>query len=212
MKSFQSTAMARLFVVCLLASFLVAFTVFEVNAEMSANEIYKIRKKSENGDAHAQKLLGDLFFRKKDMEQFIYWYTKAAEQGDAEAQDLLGVHYYQNGEYVWQDNRKAFYWHSKAAEQGYASSYFYLGYFYGDGIGVPQNYIYSYAWYSLSVSNSSTEFDLNNYSRYRDEIAKKIVPSTNSSSPGACRRASTKNRQSKEFNKPASNTIYNSRE
>ena len=55
----------------------------------------------------------------EDKNNKIYRYTKSAEQGDASAQCNLGF-YYDKGQGVPKDYKKAVYWYTKAAEQGHA--------------------------------------------------------------------------------------------
>jgi hypothetical protein len=43
-------------------------------------------------------------------------------------------------------------WYRKAAEQGHAVAKLFLGIMYAEGLGVPQDYVRAYMWFSLSAA------------------------------------------------------------
>lgn len=71
------------------------------------------------------------------------YYKLAAEKGHSKAQNIVGV-YYDNGEYVEQDSRKAFYWYKKAlrSDENNLPAKYNLGqsYYYGTGVNVDKDY------------------------------------------------------------------------
>ena len=93
-------------------------------------QVNNYRKWAVQGDAFAQKNLGDCYAQgkgvKKDQQQAVYWYRKSAEQGHAEAQLLLGD-YYREGQGVAKDIDQAVSLYQKAAEQGNAAAQYNLG-------------------------------------------------------------------------------------
>jgi uncharacterized protein len=62
-------------------------------------------------------------------------------------------------------------WFRKAAEQGDAKGQLSLGIMYGDGTGVPQDYVEAHKWYNLAAVEGTE-----NASKFRDIIAKKMTP------------------------------------
>jgi TPR repeat protein len=58
-----------------------------------------------------------------------------------------------------------------AAEQGYAEAQCLLGVMYGNGNGVPQNYILAHMWYNLATSQGH-----DNAKPKRDLVATRMTP------------------------------------
>ena len=52
-----------------------------------------------------------------------------------------------------EDDTEAVKWYRMAAEQGNGSAQLNLGYMYGKGVGVLEDYAQAYAWYNLSRSS-----------------------------------------------------------
>ena len=65
---------------------------------------------------------------------------KLAEGGNMYAQYDVAYTYYNGTESVEKNPELAFYWCEKAAKQGDATSQFYMGWYYGSGNGVAQDY------------------------------------------------------------------------
>lgn len=74
--------------------------------------------KAEQGDAAAQKKLGEFYFGRKDNQNGLKWLKKAADGGSADAQNSLGFRY-QNGNGVDKDVDEARNWYRKSADQGF---------------------------------------------------------------------------------------------
>lgn len=169
------------------------------------------RKLAEQGNASAQAILGFMYFKgqgvSQDYKEAAKWYLKA-EQGDAVAQFSLGVMYhdgegakwsrkaadqghagaqytlgvlYSRGEGVPQDYKEAVKWYRKAAGQGDANAQFDLGVMYDKGQGVPQDNAEAYFWINIAASQESK------WAKDRDEVAKKLIPSTLEKTQARCR-------------------------
>ena len=93
-----------------------------------------------------------------------------AEAGDAEAQLSLGFMYLGA-----QDDAEAMRWYRRAADQGYARAQNILGVMYGNGEGVPQDYVEAHIWYNLAAAQSSGE-DRDRSVRGRDDVAGRMTP------------------------------------
>ena len=93
-----------------------------------------LRRAAEQGDADAQFMLAELYYRwydegdglEDDLAEAVKWYQEAAGHGHAGAQFELGW-CYQSGNGVGEDLEKAVEWYRIAAEQGYAPAQYWLG-------------------------------------------------------------------------------------
>lgn len=85
----------------------------------------QLQKKAEQGDAHAQFKLGQMYINgfgtPKNAQQAFNWYRKAAQQGFDQAQLNLGL-MYEYGVGTSKNNQQAIHWLKKAAELGYSSA------------------------------------------------------------------------------------------
>lgn len=70
-----------------------------------------------------------------------------------------------------------------AADQGDADAQYALGDRYGEGKGVPQNYVRAYMWYNLAASQYASsphyelyERDRESVEKLRDVLARKMTP------------------------------------
>ena len=116
----------------------------------------------------------------QDDQQALKWYQLSAEKGNSRAQYALGMMYYK-GQGVPLSEQKAMEWFRLSIGQtvfperiiiynlakknvvsalkilvddagnGMAEAQYYLGDLYGDGIGVPQDYMLAHMWYNLSA-------------------------------------------------------------
>jgi TPR repeat protein len=102
-------------------------------AEITPEEINRLKLNAEKGDSAAQTFLGYCYnFGKgvqKDNVEAIKWYRKSAEQGNSLAQFYLGA-YYHDAKGASKNDVEAVKWFRKSAEQGYASAQFWLGMYY----------------------------------------------------------------------------------
>ena len=77
-----------------------------------------------------------------------------------------------------QDYAAAVSWYRKAADQGNAKAQFNLGLMYGNGQGVPQNYVQGHMWFNLAAARfpaSETE-NRNKAVSARANVASKMTP------------------------------------
>jgi len=104
-------------------------------AEITPEEINRLKLNAEKGDSAAQTFLGYCYnFGKgvqKDNVEAIKWYRKSAEQGNSLAQFFLGA-YYHDAKGASKNDVEAVKWFRKSAEQGYARAQFWLGMYYLD--------------------------------------------------------------------------------
>ena len=70
-----------------------------------------------------------------------------------------------------QDYKQAVTWYRKAAEQGDEGAQHNLGAMYGRGEGATQDFVKSYAWYSVAAANGSKQS-----SEARDNAAQRLTP------------------------------------
>jgi TPR repeat protein len=95
------------------------------------------------------------------------WWEKAALHGNAEAQTRLGMMY----AYGPADYARARLWWEKAALQGDAGAQNHLGQLYEGGLGVSQNDVLAYMWFSLAGANGDKYA-----AQHRDALANKLTP------------------------------------
>ena len=119
------------------------------------DELSKLKKEADQGDAEAQRLLGDKYFFGTDVIQDyaeaerLYLYS--ARQGNLKAQRSLGLSYYSEAG-LTQDYEKAVKWLRPIAEKGDPQAQVLLGSCYFLGKGVQRDYAMAYAWCSTSVN------------------------------------------------------------
>jgi TPR repeat protein len=98
--------------------------------------------------------------RPKDDIQAARWYIKAADLGSIASKNSLALFYAQGLGNLPVDKDKAFKLLKDSASQGYAVAQNNLGILYSDGTDeTPQNYIQSYAWFSVAFYNGHQEAD-----------------------------------------------------
>ena len=158
--------------VLVIKSILVALAIMLCSSAFCA-DIDTWKKLAEQGDAAAQALLGNAYYKgegvTQDYKESVTWCLKAAEQGDASAQALLGDAYY-TGKGVTQDHKEGVTWYRKAAEQGVTAAQANLGFAYHQGEGVPQDYKEAYFWWNLAASQDAR------FAIFRDGVATKLTP------------------------------------
>lgn len=77
-----------------------------------------------------------------------------AEGDNTMAQRTLGKRYASGIEGVTQDLNQAVFWYTKAADKGDAEALQYLGYAYGRGLGVPQDWVQAHMWFNIAGTAS----------------------------------------------------------
>ncbi len=118
---------------------------------LSQNDIEKVKKLAEQGDADAQFKLGEMYIDGKSVaenkEKAFYWWKKSAEQGVSDAFFNIGKMYFL-GEGTQKNIEKGLYWLKKGAEQGDGLAQSMLGYIYLNGFGnVEMNIQKGVYWY-----------------------------------------------------------------
>ena len=111
-----------------------------------------IRPLAEQGNAKAQKSLGDMYLDghgvAPDDVEAVKWYRMAADQGYAEAQLKLGTMYYRGQGVPLGDCTVAAEWYGKAAEQGNATAQYNLGAMHRRvGCGISRDDAVAAKWY-----------------------------------------------------------------
>ena len=153
----------------LLAALLFAFCLLCPCAHAQQDEAARSRflaeeAKAKQGDAGAQLMLGDCYYRgdgvAKDFVEAVKWYRKAAAQGDASAQSNLGV-CYGSGEGVEKDSVEAVKWLRKAVAQGDAHAQYNLGVCYENGDGVAKDSVEAVKWYRKAVAQGDADAQYN---------------------------------------------------
>jgi localization factor PodJL len=121
----------------------------------------------------AQYRLGALYEKgtgvTRDIQLARSWYMKAANAGNARAMHNLAVLDAEDGGMGKPDYAEAAQWFRRAGELGVRDSQFNLGVLYGRGLGVPQDLVQSWFWFSLA----SRQGDLD-ATKKRDEVASKL--------------------------------------
>lgn len=131
---------------------------------------YWYEKAAEEGHMDAQARIAGMYSDgegvSEDHVKAVKWYTLAAEQGHFLSQNRLII-YYTEGTHISRDYTKAAYWCAKLSEYVVdadeniikavtydifiANAQCQLGYFYENGLGVPQNYEQAIALYWQSI-------------------------------------------------------------
>jgi uncharacterized protein len=94
------------------------------------------------------------------------WLFKGASQGDANCQFTLGVMALNQRDYDG-----AMRWLLKAAAQSHTASQDKIGLMYRDGLGVPQDNVQAYMWFTLAANISGQYF-----TPLRDTLGLKMSP------------------------------------
>jgi TPR repeat protein/serine/threonine protein kinase len=123
-----------------------------------ANAFAKYQQEAEQGDRHAQYLVGYMYQNGQgvppDSARALSWYRKAADQGDATAETQIGF-LYQNGIGVSRDLVVAAEWYAKAAADGSRDGQYQYAYVNQHGFGVPRNYPAALRWYRAAADQGS---------------------------------------------------------
>jgi uncharacterized protein len=132
-------------------------------------DVNELKQKAEQGDARAQKELGDLYAKGQGVAQSYTeaaaWYRKAADQGNAAAQTMLGQ-LSEAGQGMPRDAAAAADWYRRAAEQGDRVGQYSLATLYAVGHGVPLNQAEAIKWYRRAAEQGDALSQYNLGSRY----------------------------------------------
>ena len=83
------------------------------------------RENAEQGNPHAQRMLGDILYYSENYKEALKWYRQAAEQGNRWAQGALAMMYV-HGDGVPQDYVQAYKWAALSSSDDYAPDVKYL--------------------------------------------------------------------------------------
>ena len=143
-------------------------------------ELVKLQKEAEQGDADAQFQLGAKYQFGEglpiDNVKAIEWNKKAAEQGNSNGQVNLG-YMYSKGYGVAKNDVKAVEWYQKAAEQGNSGGQLNLGNMYANGSGIPKDDVKAFQWYQKAAEQgiAIAQYDLGEMYLYGRGIPKDDV-------------------------------------
>ena len=108
----------------------------------------------------------------RDLTPAKLWYGRAAEQGHARSMHNLAVIYAENPTPTGKpDYASAASWFRQGAEHGVRDSQYNLGVLYARGLGVGQDLVQSYAWFSAAAAQGDEDAG-----KKRDEVAGKLSP------------------------------------
>jgi TPR repeat protein len=114
---------------------------------------------AEQGDAHAQYLIGRMRFYgqavPQDAAEAARWYRRSAERGYAPAQLALGLAL-DGGWGVAQAPTEAVDWYRRAAAQGMQPAMWRLAYHYRRGVGVARDLAEAWAWFDRLAAEGDT--------------------------------------------------------
>ncbi len=105
----------------------------------------------------------------RDLQLAMSWYAKAATAGNARAMHNLAVMNAEAAAAGKPDYAEAAQWFRKAGQLGIRDSQFNLGILYARGMGVPQDLIQSWLWFSLAAQQGDADA-----AKKRDEVAAKM--------------------------------------
>jgi localization factor PodJL len=108
----------------------------------------------------------------RDLDKAKLWYGRAAEQGHARSMHNLAVLYAENpGANGKPDFASAASWFRQGAEFGVRDSQYNLAVLYARGLGLTQDLMQSYAWFSAAAAQGDDDA-----AKKRDDVANKLSP------------------------------------
>ena len=126
--------------------------VFTKKEKYNYFEIYKYQSRFDDDSKYCLScLLMNGWGCNQNVNEGIHLIEELAEQGLAKAQFKLG-RYYEIGERIPKDIKKAIVWYTKAAEQGNDKAQYNLGLLYRDGNGTSQNYEEAAKWLTMAAN------------------------------------------------------------
>ena len=139
--------------------YVLAICVLAFVATIAFADINWHREAAEEGDPHAQRILGRLYEKglggvTQNYSEAAKWYGLAAEQGNADAQHRLGV-MHAEGRGVSRDDAKAVELIRKAAVQGLSGALYDLGHMQENGRGVPKDLVQASLLYLMAAEEGA---------------------------------------------------------
>lgn len=139
---------------------LALLTFSRINAQITQDQISKLRSNAEKGDVKAQFFLGYALMTGNgmniDYNEGIRWLQKASDNGNIESSRILG-YFYMTGNGVDRDLFKAAKLFKSSAQRGDYKSQMYYGILLANGEGLKEDYVEAYAWIRLSKENSNND-------------------------------------------------------
>lgn len=131
---------------------------------------------AEAGFAPAQYKLAGLYEKgsgvARDLAQAKLWYGRAAEQGHARSMHNIAVIYAENPAANGKpDYTTASQWFRRGGEYGMRDSQYNLAVLYARGLGLQQDLVQSYLWFSAAAAQGDDDAG-----RKRDDVAAKLSP------------------------------------
>jgi uncharacterized protein len=124
-----------------------------------ARALAELRPLAVQGDAKAQRLLGEIYADglgvEQDYKQAALWYRRSADQGFAPAMaDLGDLYFYGNG--VRQDQKEALRWYRRGAERGDPGAEYDYGLIFHDAsAGQKQNFDLAMKWFLRAATQGN---------------------------------------------------------
>lgn len=137
--------------------------------------LYWLMKAAKKNNTIAMNNLGYIYSSgigtQPNHDEAIKWYAKSAQIGSMKARNMLALYYLQEIGDLPLDKNKAIKLLNESACQGYPVAQNNLGILYSNAnSGLPLNYLYAYAWFSVAFYNGSK--DANNSKK---EIEKNLT-------------------------------------
>ena len=79
------------------------------------------------------------------------------------------------GTFMYEQMNGLFQRYKLNAEKGDANAQFNLGYHYGEGEGVPRDYVVAYAWFHIAQINADDEEEAKGYKEWKDKLVTKMT-------------------------------------
>ena len=79
------------------------------------------------------------------------------------------------GTFMYEQMNGLFQRYKLNAEKGDANAQFNLGYHYGEGEGVPRDYVVAYAWFHIAQINADDEEEAKGYEEWKDKLVTKMT-------------------------------------
>ena len=138
--SFIAFLVILLFATPAVAQQMTSYSLLTEASQLTKKDISAVRDRADEGDAHAQVVLGTAYAYglgvRQNYSTATKWFLRAAQAGDPLGETLLGQ-MYQREAGLHQKQADAFSWFRRAADQGSAEAQFELAKAYAHGWGVP---------------------------------------------------------------------------
>ncbi|EPY2277258.1 tetratricopeptide repeat protein [Clostridium sporogenes] len=131
----------------------------------NSDPMNKLRCLVDKEEIFAMNSIGEMYYKKQNYKEAMYWYKTASEKGNSTSMSNIGSMYYK-GKGVEQDYKKAMYWYKKASQEGNFTAMGNIGFMYYNGQGVKQDYEEAMYWYKKSYKEGNSGIMMNIGSMY----------------------------------------------